>query len=462
MFGYISRYILRSHVAPFIFGFSTVVFIFLMQFLMNYLNQLVGKGLSEWVILQLIVYNIAWMVILAVPMGVLFSTLMAFGSLSANHEITIVKASGGSLIKMMVPVVIMASLITYGLFLFNDIILPESNHRAKVMMNDIKRKKPTFNLESGKFSTDIEGYTIIAREVDSLTGNLYGVTIYDHKQPKLRNVISADSGYVKFEPNMEKMILTLLNGEVHQMELSNPRDYKIINYNEYVISMNASGFSFDRTEEGVISRGDREMRIQDMQVIVDESSSSRDKADSNLVVLINNHFDYLLGIEKELISSEVDNTIDIAEFTPNAKVKDSTDALQNAEKRMNFLRANVRTNYSQYNQHKKRARQYEVEIQKKYAIPFACVLFVFVGCPLGIMTRKGNFGISAGISLVFYIFYWACLIGGEKLADRGILDPTVSMWLGNGIIAFLGIMLTLKVNYETFNFFRIFASFFKK
>jgi lipopolysaccharide export system permease protein len=109
---------------------------------------------------------------------------------------------------------------------------------------------------------------------------------------------------------------------------------------------------------------------------------------------------------------------------------------------------------SQKEQYAKRKRQYQVEIQKKYAIPFACLLFVFVGCPLGIITKGGNFGFSAAISLAFYIFYWACLIGGEKLADRGMLSPQLSMWLGNAIIALFGLLLTLRVNNESFRFFK--------
>ena len=96
-----------------------------------------------------------------------------------------------------------------------------------------------------------------------------------------------------------------------------------------------------------------------------------------------------------------------------------------------------------------KARQFESEIQKKYAIPFACLVFVLVGCPLGIMTKGGNFGISAAISLAFYILYWACLIGGEKLADRGIINPIIGMWAGNIIIFIIGIILIIKVNNES-------------
>ncbi|MFN3269930.1 MAG: LptF/LptG family permease, partial [Candidatus Kapaibacteriota bacterium] len=113
-----------------------------------------------------------------------------------------------------------------------------------------------------------------------------------------------------------------------------------------------------------------------------------------------------------------------------------------------YLESQITTELYRLSDYESRARQYEVEIQKKYAIPFACILFALVGCPLGLISRRGNFGVSAAISLGFYIFYWACLIGGEKLADRGFISPFLSMWMGNMIVFLLGVVLLFKVNYE--------------
>ncbi|MBL7974987.1 MAG: LptF/LptG family permease, partial [Candidatus Kapabacteria bacterium] len=172
------RYILRAHVAPFLFGTSVVMFLFLMQFVLQKIDQLVGKGLSTWVIIQLITLNLSWMLVLAVPMGVLFSTLMAFGSMSGASEVTIMKASGSGLIRMMFPVIILGAGLTYFMFWFNDSVLPDTNHQAKLLLMDIGRKKPMFNLEQGQFSTQLEGYTILARSLDSSNGLLRGVTIY--------------------------------------------------------------------------------------------------------------------------------------------------------------------------------------------------------------------------------------------------------------------------------------------
>ncbi len=437
----ISKYILRSHLAPFLFGTVLVMFLFLFQFLLNNLDKLVGKGLSYWVILQLIGLNLSWMLVLAIPMGVLFSTLMTFGNMSSVHEVTIIKTSGGSLIKMMRPVLLASIVLTMCLYWFNEQILPEANHRAKVLMMDIQRKKPTFALESSKFSQELNGFTILARKVDSLNGSLKAVTIYDTRNRNQTNIISADSGLASFSPDISKLILNLFNGEIHQFSTYSLKNYKIVKFKKYRVMTDASGFSLSRTNEDLISRGDREMHIKDMQEIVDEAR----KKEKEYAVKINNrfqkHFNYLMGLKAD--------SIDNNRFKTSKNDTSFASILSNVEKRESFFRSTISSNLLRENDYNARARQYIVEIQKKYAIPFACIIFMFVGCPLGIMTKGGNFGISAAISIGFYILYWACLIGGEKLADRGFLNPVLSMWLGNIIILAIGLFLVIKVNNES-------------
>lgn len=440
----IDRYILRACIAPFLFGFSTVMFIYLMQFVMNYLPQLVGKGLSEWVIIQLIVLNLAWMFILAVPMGVLFSSLMAFGSLAANQEITIIKASGGSIVRMMIPVLIAGFLIFLGVFWFSDNVLPDSNLRAKMLMNDITRKKPTFSVESGKFTTQLDGYTILSRQVDSISGNLYGVTIYDIRKFQERNIISADSGVIVFSDDYKNLIITLFHGEVHRMNVGFVQDYRVVRFETFEILIPAEGFAFERSQMEMISRGDREMRIMDMQQIVDTARTNfgniLNRVDSTLMNGLDN---VNMPHDPTIIATNDSMLVD------TNRIGVITRVIQNA----NVIYSKLQADINQADFFESKSLQYEVEIHKKYALPFACFVFVLVGAPLGVVTRGGNFGLSAAMSLGFYVIYWALLIGGEKLADRGHIDPFISMWAGNFIIGLLGLYLTLRVSRETWKLF---------
>ena len=458
----ISKYIVRHHIAPFLFGTLTVLFLFLFQFILKYIDQLLGKVLDEWVIIQLIVLNLAWMVVLAVPMGVLFATLMAFGSMSAANEITIIKASGGSLVRMMFPVVTIGILLTILLFWFNDDVLPEANHQAKILMSDIKRKKPTFAIESGKFTTQIEGYTILARAMDSVSGVLRGVTIYDNTKGRYTNVVSADTGIIKFTEDLSKLVMYLYHGEIHRIITNNVNNYRIIKFNKFRIVSSASGFSFERSNESMTSRGDREMHIADMQKIIDEASTNAKLADGRIQEKIKKHFDYLNGKQEKINDIEINSQS--AKQLESAIDTSFEKSLSEIQKRMSFFRSMIHSDILQKNDFDLRIKQYTVEIQKKYAIPFACLVFIFIGSPLGIMTRGGNFGVSAAITLGFYIFYWACLIGGEKLADRAYISPYLSMWIGNLAVGLMGIVLTIKVNNETLYlpFSKFFSKIFRK
>lgn len=443
----IDWYILRGHFAPFIFGSSLVVFLFLMQFLINYLDRFVGKGLSIWIILQLIMYYLSSMVVLAIPMGVLFSTLMVFGNLSSNSEITIIKASGGSLVSMMRPLFAFGIFLTIFLFWFNDYVLPESNHQAKVLMSDITRKKPTFNIEAGQFSTQLTGYTILARKVDSLSGKMTGVTIYDNSKFTTQYIISADSGYIRPNASYTKMILTLFDGEVHQSFPMKPEAYRVINYKEAEIRIEIEDFAFKRTSADMLSRGDREMHISDMKKIVSEVDTNIIQRKKELRTVVASHLDFLLkgkGSYSKFSGYSFRNA--------DSLTKMKLTALKNAELQMDYFRNSVAASYQIINSVEKRKDSYIVEIQKKYAIPVACFVFILIGAPLGIIIRRGNFGISALLSLAFYIFYWICLIGGEKLSDRNLASPVLSMWLANIVIGVIGILLTYRVNRESFKY----------
>ncbi len=440
----IDRYILKTLAGPFIFGTAVVVFLFLMQFLMMKLDYLVGKGLDNFVIIQLVALNIPWMLIIAVPMGMLFGSLLTFGNMSASHEVTVLKASGGSLLRMMMPVIIFGIILSGAMFWFTDVVLPQSNIKAKALLRDIKKKKPTFALESGQFSVDLEGMTVLSREVDSLSGIMTGVTIYDRKDNTKSTVISSDSGSITFNPSFSKMILTLWNGEIHQSAVGDVNKYRIINFSEYIIRSDAQGFALERSDTNQISKGQRELNLAQMREIRDNARVSESSARARVHQKLNEHLDYLFsGIpSKEKISKP---------SPPNKNRSTEAQIARRAERRLSFLGSNIRSDINRQRQYFIKASQYEVEVQKKFSLPLACLIFIFVGAPMGIITRGGNFGISAATSLGFYVIYWVCLIGGEKLADRGMLPPVLSAWLADIVVGVIGVLLTLKVSNEQFN-----------
>ncbi len=433
----IYRYILKAHAGPFLFSLTTLMFLFLFQFLIKSIDQLVGKGLSLWIITQLIALNLAWMVTLAVPMAVLVSTLMAFGGLSSSNEITIMKAGGISLKKLMIPVMILALLITYLMILFNNDVLPEANHKARLLLTDISRTKPTFILEAGKFSEDIGGARILVKKTFENSNNLEGVFIYDYSNPQNRNVITAESGDISFTSDFKFIVMNLKNGEIHQNNLQDiTKDYRIVKFQNHRITLDAAGFGFQRSSDNAFSRGDRELSSKAMNNLIDSLKIFRIRSKDSFIeeirsaVKLISSLNYTNAIFKETVEGGM-----------KASSRDSLSVLMGTVKsKQHMFSTQLQLNAAT----EKQIDGYDVEIYKKYSIPFACLVFAMIGAPLGYRVRRGGFGIAAGFSLFFFLLYWASLIGGEKLADRSLLSPFLGMWLVNIILGLFGLYLMFK------------------
>ncbi|MGK9368069.1 LptF/LptG family permease [Melioribacter sp. Ez-97] len=418
----LTKYILKNHVAPFLFSIFTLIGIFLLQFLMKFADRLVGKGLGIWIITKLIIYNLAWMIVLVVPMSVLVATLMAFGGMAQNNEIAALKATGMSLYKMILPPLGASLLLALFLIYFNNNIYPDANHAARLLMEDISRQKPTLSLSPGVFSQDVPNYSILAREIDQENNTLKNITIYDYSNPPSINVVTAKSGVIYLSPNQKKLIMDLNEGEIHEFNNSNWNQYRRLRFSRHKIAMPAEQFTFEQSTPGG-PRGDRELGAPQMLAIVDSLQKIRER--------------YLSEMETA-ISKITYNESPIVTEKGADKIYDRVKQRLNNHK--NILR-NI-LNRLEYN--KKEINRYWVEIHKKYALPFACIVFILIGAPLGTMTRKGGFGMAAGISLVFFLIYWTFLIGGEKLSDRGLLSPFWGIWSANILLGILGIILTIK------------------
>lgn len=428
-----SRYILRALIGPFFFSLSTLMFLFLLQFVMKFIDQLVGKGLTPWVIIELMALNLAWMVVLAVPMSVLVATLMAFGDMSSRNEITAMKAGGMSIQRMIAPVIV-ASLLVAGLLIwFFNGVLPEANHRAKTLGMDIRRKKPTLSLVAGSFSQDISGYSILVRKTFEKTNDLEGITLYDYTNPGVNVVITAEKGAISFSPDFRKLIMDLHSGEIHTLDLQDMNQYRRIRFKDHRIAMDVEGFDFERTDEASFIRSDRELSAQDMLVIVDSLRQNR----SEVLQTIQRRAEE--DINSLLTGSDAPS--------PNSGFL-SVPQTGHSLARTRQMSSNINNDIMRIESLDAQINQYMVEVHKKYSIPAACLVFVLVGAPLGIMSRRGGFGVAATLSLGFFLLYWSCLIGGEKLADRTLLSPAVGMWAANMIIGVLGLYLTFRVGRE--------------
>jgi lipopolysaccharide export system permease protein len=246
------------------------------------------------------------------------------------------------------------------------------------------------------------------------------------------NVITAKKGRIYFSKDQKKLIMDLYDGEINE---SNSNDYKVYHklvFTKHRIFMDASQFTFQQSTPGG-PRGDRELSAPDMMIIVDSLKKARN---NYLTKLKNDAVDLLNpGTKQEKIYSSISASQEYAMLRVRERIMTAK----------NVILSDVE--YCKLN--KEQINRYEVEIHKKYSLPAACIVFILIGAPLGMMTRKGGIGVAAGISIIFFLIYWAFLIGGEKLSDRGLLSPFLGMWSANIVLGILGILLTVKAARET-------------
>ncbi len=425
----IFKYILKAHLGPFIFSVVTLMAVFLLQFFMKFADKLIGKGLDTIVIVKLVTYNLAWMLVLVVPMAVLISTLMAFGSLAQNNEIAVLKASGMSLYKMLVPPLLGSIVIAGLLVMFNNYVYPDANHAAKILRDDIVRKRPTFSLVPGVFSHEIPNKSILARKIDRETNELEDLTIYDKSDSKNISVVTAQRGMLHFSKNKSNLVLDLYDGEIHTSNIYNYKTYRKIIFERHKIVMDASQFTFNTSSSN--RRSNRELSAMAMLTIVDSLELLRTKYSNELTEKIGSHF---LANANPVNSNYVKKSKRYIYLRVGDKIRAAKGSIRSSSRRLSNNATSI--------------NNYWVEIHKKYSIPVACILFILVGAPLGTMTRKGGFGVAAGISLAFFLMYWAFLMGGEKLSDHDLLPAFWGTWSANVILLFLGSYLTFKSGKE--------------
>ena len=255
----LKRYVLLEHLAPFFYSFAVIMFLLTVDLILQMLDLILGKGVELAVVLELFFLNTAWMVALAVPMSVLGGTLMAFGRMSGDNEMIAARALGIGMHQLIWPVLLCAGLLGVALVLFNDRVLPEFNHRARVLAMDIRRKQPSVALEPGIFIKDFEDYKILIGGIDQATSELENVIIYRYKTAGYPVTIFADGGAVSYDEGTDDVSLVLRRGEIHRVDEFDPGIYAKAKFEKQVLRLGKAGRRLSRTVSHY--RNDREMSI---------------------------------------------------------------------------------------------------------------------------------------------------------------------------------------------------------
>lgn len=464
------RYVLKEHIGPFFFALSLLVFLFLMNFTLREAHRLFGRGLEAIIIIKMFYYHLAPTLALAVPLSVLVSTSMAFVRIAADSEITILRSSGVGLNRVIFPVFVAALGIAIGVYFFNNTILPEYNIQSSKIASEIRRLKPTATIYENTF-TDVKSIKLYVEELDdnfnkNLTAkaellgedkahypvdHMFGVLIYDSKDPQKPRTIIADEGFIYLNPQKKIFELILRDGEIYEVTSDGNTEFQHSYFKQTQILMAANEHVMeDVSDKDRTYKSNRQKNVDELMTgIAHEERSIRDRS-------------------TQLATSFAKKKIEIAELIkdeervhvlqPRARKKrrpyniltDTTSAKTLVMQFKQSIRQELTAVKSVIKRNKydtKEIFDLEGEWHKKYSIPIASVFFLLIGAPLGIMTRKGESGKAAFVCLLVFVVYYVCLILGEELSEDGKISPLLGIWSGNifgFIVATIGFVLLRK------------------
>ena len=454
-------------------AFSTVLFLMVMQNFFLYLDDIMGKGLPWYVIAQFLIYSSATLVPLVIPLGVLLGSIMTFGNLAENFELTAMKSSGISLIRIMRPMIFLILFTAIGEFIFLNNVWPVANLKLRSLIWDITRKKPTLNLKNDAFYNGLNGVSLRVRKNDPENNRLEDVLIYFHSddEPGNNRVIRANWGTMNQSADGRSMILVLYDGYEYQdsqykrlaRKADNTFELLRSDFEKIILRIDMSNFDFNKTDEELFSQYYEMLNIQQIQFMQDSLERRYIDRKAEYSEYINKFF----HITKPLIVNDtIANQIDtmktgIAEATAiqsyysNEVIPDSSfytylaneDQLRTIEAAKNLTRNN--RNYISRSKEEFQTRQryidrYKIEWHRKLMLSFACIILFFIGAPLGAIIRKGGFGFPVVFSIIFFLIFHISSTSGEKMVKLGVSSPAVGMWLGIMVLLPFAIFLTYK------------------
>lgn len=454
----LDRFILKSFLGPFIMTFLIVIFTLVMQFLWLYIDELVGKGLSLGIIAEFLAWGSATLIPLALPLATLIASVMTMGNLGENNELLAMKAAGISLPRIIRPLTFVAVIISIGAFFASNNLIPVAYNKVATLREDIGRTKEEIKIPTGIFYNGIEGYTLrVVRNGEN--GKIYEVMVYDHSKNKGNiSLTLADSGMIRLSSDKSGLIFTLYNGTSYEED--NVRNYSDtildlnrVNFTEQEVVIPLKNYSFKKSDENQYDDAVRSKNLS--QQIADKDSLTKaykaTLASQTRRAVINSSLQssYQLDTNEKYRNMPLFALDSIYTDKKHKQLKwaDEHEELQAVSMAINYLQEQV--DYSEYYERELLQSGYykrrsAVEIFRKFTLSFACLIFFFIGAPLGSIIRKGGLGTPIIVSALFFVFYWVIDISGVKLANDGTVGAFLGTFVSTLVLLPIGVFLTWK------------------
>lgn len=440
------RMIIKAFFGPLLITFVIVLFILVMQFLWKYVDDLMGKGLEWYVLLELMTYATASFVPLALPLAILLSSIMTMGGLGENSELVPMRSAGLGLIRIMTPLLVTVIFLAIGIFYFSNNILPIANLKFHSLLWDVTRKKPALNLRPGIFYNGIDGFSIRAMEKDPNNGLLTDVLIYDHRAAFQGNktVVRAKSGMMNRSTDGRYLVLTLKDGhfyDEHSPKGGQDNNFPMMRgtFAEDEIRLDLSGLGLDRTDRDLFKDHYKMLTMGQLHVATDSLSRELMEREREQQQHLANSL-FITRDKRELRESEQMGPGEIASVDPEVQREQYATAMNMARNNINFIDRSM----EEMDGRKGQIARFNVEWHRKPMLSLACLLFFFIGAPLGAIIRKGGMGLPVVFAIFFFLIFHIVSFSTEKLVIAGEVAPWPGMWISTLVLLPIGAILTWK------------------
>lgn len=451
----LDKFILKAFIGPFVAVLLVVVFILVMQFLWVYIDELVGKGLGLKVIGEFLMWATFTILPLALPLATLLSSMMVMGQMTENNELMAIKASGVSLVRVMTPLTIVSVFVAVSAFFIGNNLVPKAFNEIYTLRDDIGRTKSEIKIPSGTFYDGIDGYVIrVDDQADD--GMMHSVMVYDHtKKTGNISVTIADSATMRLSKAKDYLIFTLYHGVNYQEDntrRSGEYEHQLqrISFDRQQLIISLSNYAFEKSDD---ARYGNQIKAQKLHSLVNEHDSlgmvtQKAYAKHYAEIVDANYFTFRRQLDSSYFDSpKQDFHSDDYLTWKNRKAKIS--ALEKARDKANYMASDM-TNYSSENYVDHfYLRRTDVEILKRFAQALACFILFFIGAPLGALIGKGGLGVSAIISVLFFVLYWVIDISGTKLANDGAVPPFWGAFISALVLFPIGMYLSWKAVHDS-------------
>ena len=442
-------FILQTFLPVFLMTFFICLFIVLMQFLWKYIDEMVGKGIEMSVLAELFFYAAVTLIPMSLPLALLLASLMTFGNLGERLELLAIKAAGVSLLHVMRPLIVVISIIVVGAFFFQNNVLPKAQVKMWTLLYSVRQKSPELDIPEGVFYDQIKGYNLFVKHKNIETGIMYDMVIYDVSNGfEDVMMILADSGQLKLTDDKQFLFLTLYHGESFENLKTQRQNARNVPYRretftqkEILIPFDAN---FNRMDDGIMQNQYIGKDMHALRTSVDSMNVRVDSIGQKYGNDLKRAGYFTIYEERKELAETQPVTYNVDSLYAGESVLRRKALYERAITRAENIRRDFEFKGMVITDEKRTIRRHEIEMHKKFTLSFACLIFFFIGAPLGAIIRKGGLGMPVIVSVLLFIFYYIIDNSGYKLARDGRWPVWEGIWLSSAVLLPLGIFLTGK------------------